>query len=97
MLGLSKCQLHVGRAVQIGEPPGYSRSPRISSRTSMLGGPDAGGVPEPRTLDSRSPLGMLAPRSTASRASGESVGPEGSNRATSLPRSVTAKLSPALT
>jgi len=96
-LGLPKSQLHVRRAIQIGEPPGYSRSSRISSSTSRLGGPDAGGALELRTLDSRSPLGIVAPRSAARRASGESAGPEGSSRATSLPRSVTVKLSPALT
>jgi hypothetical protein len=97
MLSLAERQLHVGGTVQVGESTGYSRSSRISSSTSMLGGPDAGGVLEPRTLDSRSPLGIVTPRSAARRASGESAGPEGSSRATSRPRSVTAKLSPAFT
>jgi hypothetical protein len=96
-LSLMKRQLHIGRAVQIGEPSRYSRSSRTSSRTRRLGGPAADGRAEPRTRESRSPRGIVAPRSAARRAIGESAGPEGVSRATSLPRSVTTKLSPALT
>jgi hypothetical protein len=44
VLSLLKRQLHVGRAVQVGQPAGYRRSSRSSSRTSRLGGPTAGGV-----------------------------------------------------
>src|SRR6478609_1513546 len=52
---------------------------------------------ELRARERRSALGIVAPRSAARRAIGESAGPEGMSLATSRPRSVTTKLSPALT
>src|SRR6186997_1826984 len=63
----------------------------------MLAGPSAGFLREAATDANRSPRGIVAPRSATSLAIGESAGPEGDNRATSTPRSVTRKVSPSLT
>ena len=77
VLVLLRGKLDVGRAVQISQRAGYSRPPRTSPSTSRLGGPEADGFVARRARARRSARGMVAPRSAASLAIGESAGPEG--------------------